>query len=280
LVPAMSGPVDLWKGALAAAPAAAAPLPCQNSNNSTGNLRTFQSNHRKTAAALAMNVGAFVAKHGIERVGFLTLTFAEHIVCPKEAQKRWNSLRGHVLNERYEDWLRVFERQESARIHYHVLVSTQHDIRTGIDWAQIKARNYTSASPALRAEWAFWRKTAPDYRFGRTELLPIKSSAEAMAFYVGKYVAKHIGNRLEMDKGVRLVEYSRGWKMASTCFAWNSPGAREWRAKVKQFGARYGAQSLADMKRIFGSKWAYLYGPCIVAEEIGDSRQVERGAVV
>lgn len=41
--------------------------------------------------------------------------------------------------------------------------------------------------------------------------MPIKSSEEA----IGKYVGKHIESRQEADKGVRLVRYSRGARVAS-----------------------------------------------------------------
>ncbi len=64
----------------------AVPLPCLNSNNCTAHEGKPYGNGRKTAFALERNVEAFLEKTGIERVGFLTLTFAEHIVDRKEAQ--------------------------------------------------------------------------------------------------------------------------------------------------------------------------------------------------
>ena len=67
------------------------------------------------------------------------------------------------------------------------------DIRTGFHFAAVKRGDYRSASAYLRREWRFWRATAPKYGFGRTELLPIKKTAEGVAKYVGKYIAKHIG---------------------------------------------------------------------------------------
>ena len=43
--------------------------------------------HRKAAYALKLNVLWLIERHGLERVGFLTLTFARHVVNYKEAQK-------------------------------------------------------------------------------------------------------------------------------------------------------------------------------------------------
>ena len=120
----------------------------------------------------------------------------------KEASKRFNSLASHVLNDRYVAWLRVLERQKSGRIHYHLVVVLRSDIRSGVDFAAIASGDYRSAGPALREEWAFWRRTAPLYRFGRTELLPVVSSAEAISRYVGKYLGKHLDARLPADKGL------------------------------------------------------------------------------
>jgi hypothetical protein len=77
---------------------------------------------------------------------------------------------------------------------FHIKL-TAHDLTIG----------YRSASDYLRREWKFWRVTAPKYGFGRTELLPIKRTAEGVASYVAKYIAKHIGQRLPADKGARLV---------------------------------------------------------------------------
>jgi hypothetical protein len=243
-------------------------LPCQNSNNCIREPSFLQSNHKKTAYALGQNVGSFVDRFGIENCGFLTLTFAEHIVNPKEAQKRWHSLRSNILKERYAAFLRVFERQKSKRIHYHVLVALGMDVRTGVNWSEFAGGVYRSANADLRREWAFWRKTSPLYKFGRTELMPIRTTGQALGHYVGKYISKHIGSREEMDKGVRLVEYSKGWNRMNTAFAWASPGARQWRMKVRIFAALHGVHDFAGMKHHFGRHWAHELVPLIQAVEL------------
>jgi hypothetical protein len=98
------------------------------------------------------------------------------------------------------------------------------------------------------------------HRVRRTELLPIKKTAEGVAKYVGKHVAKHIGQRLPEDKGARLVRYSHGTNRASTGFAWNSHGAYMWRAKLGAFCRMLGLNSdnyQTFLKEWFGRNWVY-----------------------
>jgi hypothetical protein len=137
------------------------------------------------------------------------------------------------------------------------------DIRTGSNFDEFKAGVYSSANKALRTEWKFWRETAKLYGFGRTELLPVKSTAEGIAKYVGKYIGKSIEKREERDKGVRLVEYGASARMATTKFAFASDGSASWRRKVATF-ARIVAEThdlpcfdLSHLSQILGPKWAY-----------------------
>jgi hypothetical protein len=127
------------------------------------------------------------------------------------------------------------ERQKSGRIHYHLLVVLGADIRTGVDFEAFGRGDYRTASKALRDEWSFWRRTAKAFGFGRTELMPVRSTHEGIGRYVGKYISKHHAARKPEDKGIRLVEYSRGARMARTRFAWSSENAATWRAKVRTF---------------------------------------------
>jgi hypothetical protein len=255
-------------GCGAAAPAAG--LPCQNTINCNERLNSdFQKlspAHRRTAYALERNCWLLVEKYGIERIGFLTLTFARHILSYKEAQKYLHSLMTGVLKKRYAEYIIVMERMKSGRIHYHLLVVLTQDILTVFDFTAVQNRDYRSANNHLRSEWAFWFKTAPLYGFGRTELLPIKSSAEGIAKYVGKYIAKHIGNRLPADKGARLVRYSRGTNRVSTRFFWHTPGADLWRLKlgalcrVLNLNSDNYAENLQDW---FGNNWIQTLGPLV-----------------
>lgn len=238
-------------------------LPCLYSNNSiTFASSSLSTQARKSASALAWNVQAMAEKWEIKHLGFLTLTFRDHVLDAREAQRRFNSLSTNILKKRYPAFIRVLERQKSGRIHYHLLVVLDADIRTGFDFNAVNNHDYRSASPALRAEWAFWRKTAKAYAFGRTELLPIKSSAEAIARYVGKYISKHLEARFEDDKGIRLVEYSRGARIASTRFQFASEGSASWRRKLRAFAFimadSHGCPpSMKGLRQALGPRWAY-----------------------
>ena len=260
----------------------AAALPCLNSNISIETtdpdsergaggmasppLPRLSTQHRKSAFVLKESVQMLAERFTLEKLGFLTLTFREHILCPKEAQRRLNSLLTRIIKPRYGEYVGVMERQKSGRIHYHLLVVLEHDIRTGFDFEALAKKDYTSASPALRDEWAFWRHTAPRYKFGRTELLPIKSSTEAISKYVGKYIAKHCENRNPEDKGVRLVRYSRGARAGTTRFQFHSEGSKEWRRKLAIFAQivqeKHPGQKIStseDLTRCLGKSWAYRH---------------------
>lgn len=252
-----------------------ASLPCLSSNISTEHQGQFASNRlsvqvKKAATALAWNIKALALKHGLQHLGMLTLTFADHVVCVREAQRRFNSLATHILRSRYVEWVGVMERQKSGRIHYHLIVVQLEDIRSGFDWAGIEASDYRSASPALRSEWSFWRRTAKAYRFGRTELLPIRSTEEGIGRYLGKYLGKHYGARLPEDKGARLVRYSSGARMAVTRFNFVTPGAAQWRRKVRAFAwLMFQSQgippTMQGLRTALGPRWAYSWREFIMA---------------
>jgi len=252
--------------ARSAAPAPGVRLPCLNRNNSNETILTGA--QRRTAFALAFNVESMAKKHGIECLLFNTLTFRDHITDIREAQRRFNSLRTGVLKRRYLDFIVVVERQKSGRIHYHILAATAHDMRTGFSFEAAAAGDYRSACAALRAEWAFWRTTAKDYGFGRTEQMPVKSTVEGISKYVGKYIQKHIDKRREDDKGARLVRYSDGARAVSTRFAWANGRGRVWRQKLSQFATRHHVWSIEMMNERFGPHWAFKLSELIAAEVI------------
>lgn len=223
--------------------------------------------HKKVTAAIAYNIEAMVEKYGIENLVFLTLTFRDHVTCAKEAERRFHSLERNELaakNGRYLAWLGMLERHKSGRIHYHVLLACRENMRGEINFAEIEAEDYRSANAALRAEWAFWRKKGPAYRFGRTEALPVRTCAYAMARYVSKYISKHIDRRHEDDLGVRLWKCSAELRKMSVRFMWESKRTRVWRAAVGRFAAEHDCKTPEAIARKFGPRWAYYLGPHIM----------------
>ena len=237
-------------------------LPCQKSSNST---ERPSAHHRKAAAALAWNVAALIERVGLERCGFLTITPPDQVTSREEWQRRWNSFVTHGLRVRYPEWLRVVERQRSGRIHAHLLIALPGDVRTGFDFDAVGKRDYRSASPLLRREWNWLRAVLPSYGFGRHELMPIRTTGDAMAGYVGKYIGKTIrSGRPESDKGWRLVAYGSPVRVARTRFSWAESGA-EWRRGCAALagmvenskGLRPGSLSAAGMGYVLGRRWAY-----------------------
>jgi hypothetical protein len=249
----------------------ATPVPCLNRIISIENIENtpqesskLSTAHRKTAFILSESIQTLGDRFGVNHLGFLTLTFSDHVTCHKEASKRFNSLASNILKTRYLEYVGCVERMKNSRIHFHILVVLKQDIRTGVCFDQFKDGFYNSAPASLKSEWRYWRSTARKYRFGRTELLPVRSTIEGIAKYVGKYIAKNIESRLPEDKGARLVRYSKGSKAGNNRFMFHSEGSSEWRRKVAIFVEilkhRYPDETieeLTDISRLIGKRWAY-----------------------
>ena len=240
---------------------------------------------RKAGFIVKTNIHAMCEKYGINHIGFLTLTFADDVQCHKEATKRFNSLATNVLNVRYLQWVRVSERQPvSGRWHFHLVVVCKQDIRRGFNHAHYesnqknrKIKGYKKllhdANDSLKAEWKFWVATSKKYGFGRSELLPVKKTGEALASYVAKYISKGFSTRRDDDKGARLVSYSKGSRVCGSRFSFVGGKVKEWRLRCRLFLGhlyyRYYNQALlegipppdpftyADMPSLFGKRWAW-----------------------
>ena len=230
--------------------------------------KSSRSKAGKAITVIELTVEAAAARHGLERLGFLTLTFRDHVLDKREAQRRFHSLRSWVIAPRYDNrYMVVWERQKSGRLHAHLLVVLPFDARRGVDFAAFKRGDYRSAPIDLRNEWAFWRKTAPAYGFGRTELLPIRTTAGAMGNYVGKY----LGKDLARDDDARARRYGVGKGLSVANQAHQSIHSGHWRQAMGIF-----AQELARVidcrhdweaitERLGGGGWVYRYREDIAA---------------
>jgi len=279
---------DIEKGAALApaAPAAGAgaPLPCLSRNISNEDWsqdgytelsdyhKTGLSDyHKKVAECIKLNAAWLIERYGIEHVGFLTLTFKSDVGL-KAAQRRFNSMRTGFLTDHFGEFIKVTELTRRGWVHYHLMIVTRADIRTGFDFQAQKTaqtavtiadrRRWTkiyaaSASPYLRGLWKLLREKSDVYGFGRHELLPIRSSKEAVAWYLGGYVSKCVKGRRPQDKGARFYQCSQGWKAASVHFAWRTIRSWIWRQKVAKLAAVFGAADTADLARICGKHWCY-----------------------
>jgi hypothetical protein len=228
----------------------------------------FSSRHQKTAATIKNNCDKLIDLVGIERVGFFTLTFPENVTDPKEAQRRFNSFNTGFLNRHpyFGEFMYVKERQKRGAWHYHLTIDCGGDIWTGVKWEKRRKRGSlkkvwmpvtSTIPPFLRALWVEIRKVAPLYHFGRCELLPIRKNAESVSKYLAKYLSKHHSNRKPEDKGVRLVNYSRGWVHDVANFQWLTENSAKWRRTVGAFARCHGFEDLYAISDQCGSKWAY-----------------------
>lgn len=249
-------------------------LPCLSSGNCNEGLLTPY--HRKVSVSLAENVHCLTRKYGLERIGFLTLTTPEGEEWEK-FQERFHSLGVRVLPALFSAWLTVFEFSKKGRLHAHLVVACRADIRTGFDFSNYlesvkdttplpeKRRHIHEAAgncANLRGIWAELRQRLPAYGFGRHELIPVRTTEDGIARYVGGYVSKCVNNRREENKGRRFVRYSQGWREWSTRFGWATSGGWVWRRKMELLAAGfrflgYHVEGPDDLKRLFGPRWAY-----------------------
>lgn len=218
--------------------------------------------HKRQAETLFLNVSRLSSlAPSLGHLGFLTLTTKDNCTDAAEFYRRWNSFRTNYLSKSpyFGQYIGVFERQKRGAWHLHLLIVLSDDIRTGVDFEAFEKGHYRTSPPYLRALWRELRAKLVLYGFGRHELLPVRSNAEGMARYMGKYISKHLGARKEEDKGKRLVTYSKDWVKNSSRFAWNTDGAKEWRRKLEKFARLIGCQDLDDIYGKLGPGWAYKH---------------------
>jgi hypothetical protein len=257
-------------------------------------MKIVPSRLRKKMFALRLKVEWMVKTYGINHVGLQTMTIRENVTDRKEFERRFKSIATNAFPKIYVDWLRVFERQQRGAWHAHVVVVTKADIRTGTDAAALnqllkdkrdrkipKAIYYAGiqrlASENLRGIWKEFRrlcglkefkarrqKKKGYYKFDACHLLPIISTAEALAAYVSKYISKGFEQRRPEDKGMRLVGSTRNVsRLCNERFSWASGGGKLWRAKLGLLAGMLNIHSLDEYAEQFGPKWAYHLEPVL-----------------
>jgi hypothetical protein len=108
------------------------------------------------------------------------------------------------------------------------------------------------------------KKGARYYKFDACHLLPIISTAQALAAYVSKYVGKGFAFRRPEDKGMRLVGSTRNVsRVCNERFSWAGGGGKLWRAKLGILAGMLGIDSLDGLAEEFGPKWAYHLQPVL-----------------
>jgi len=282
LVVAMDGPAA-ERGA--AAPAVG--LPCQDNDNcikrekyKRPSLSGLTPNQKKVRHKMIMAVEWMARKHGIERVGLLTLSFGvpgsgkgsyETWALRQKAkdwdfvQGRWHSFCTNIVAKRYQDWVCVFEQHKDHVWHLHVVVATKKDIRTGTDIEMLSnyklpywlRRGKHLRNEALAAEWTSLRKVACHYRFGRVELLPVKKSGDALGQYLGDYLVKTY-NRIPPGRRCRLVRFSKRIGQGITVkFSTNDLGNLIYRTRLRMAADMLNFRDYGDFADYFGPRWNF-----------------------
>lgn len=261
-------------------------LSSNNSDKPTLEESKLSPYHKKQAYIVSQNAKRFISRIGVNKVGFLTLTFKENLTDHHEASRRFNNLNRRFISEHFGDWALVKEEQKRGAWHYHILIDCLGDIRTGFDFDNyslamkirksafqngIKYKDYkktlipierayiNSASGRLQRIWHLMNKTMKNYGFGRCEILPIASNIDGMAQYVGKYVSSHVENRKESSKGIRLSSYSKGFIRSCTSFQWNNEKSKQWRLNVSILAKTIGCTNQDELHGKLGAKWAYVF---------------------
>ena len=267
-----------------------AALPCLKDINCTirsGKLSEYLSPYHRKALHRFIQVVEWMVRHyGLNHVGLLTLTFGVPGTGPGSretwelrqqarhldfVQKRWHSLNTHVIAKRYPDWACVLETHRDGVWHFHVVVVTEFDNRTGTDvetltnynlpWGVRRRKQYRNA--ALGAEWSLLRKTCCKYRFGRAELVPIRKNGEAVARYLAGYLTK-TWKGLKAGSKSRLVRFSRRLSGQFTLVysIWNL-GNLIYRTRLKMAASMLNFSGYGDFADYFGPRWHYYIGDII-----------------
>ncbi|HEX3718584.1 MAG TPA: hypothetical protein VH595_11505 [Verrucomicrobiae bacterium] len=186
-------------------------------------------------------------------------------------QKRWHSFATHIISKRYKDWVCVLETHRDGVWHFHVVVATKMDIRTGTDVETLSnyslpawVRNRKQLrSKVLAAEWTELRKICCEYHFGRSQLLPIRKNGEALACYVAGYLSKSLG-KVPVGRKSRLVRFSRNLsRNISLRFSPNTLGNLIHRTRLKLAASMLHFDGFDDFEDYFGARWHYFLGGII-----------------
>lgn len=131
-------------------------------------------------------------RHGPDTIGLLTLTQTNDGTLA-DLQRKFNSALTGVLRDRYVEGVVVRHGEDVTvpgrkrkRPHIHALIPVRRgDIRTGVDFAAVKRKDYRSIPAKLKAEWQWLNRVLPAYGL-RAHLLPIEKCAAAVANYLAR----------------------------------------------------------------------------------------------
>ncbi len=235
---------------------------------------------RKRAETTRQNIAHFQRTYGTS-TAVLTITFAADLGT-KEAQKKLANFKRRVLKDNFGHSISVREFTARGRPHFHLVIDCKGDVSTGYNWqhhdsmtAWSKAGRKTAKphgrlnrSPRLKLLHEILNEKAPLYGLGRIELVPVKKP-EAIAFYLGGYLAKSLANKPADAKGTRAVNYSHKCpRILSGRWSWANAAGWVWRAKLGKWAAKHHCASMDEVKALLGKRWAYHHRQAILDTEL------------
>ena len=243
----------------------------------------------RKAETLYANLSSLIARVGIERVGFVTLTTADNCTGRKESFRRYRAFDAGLLRPNGVESICVPERQRRGAIHFHLAAAFPWDVRSGFDFAAlrnaaaIKREHYLgggqwtpgkldefkrwegiyikSANQRLRQWWRDVREfneKRESAGFGRCETLPVLSNAAALARYVGAYVTTATGTRQPCDKRMRTVRYRLSERTATCRWTWQDGNGRMFRKGIELLESIHGVDSV-EFDRLYTARWKWRW---------------------
>ena len=259
---------------------AAPPLP-------TYPLHLVPLSRRRSVITAQLEILHFVETFGLGHCAFLTLT-CSHGQNLRDAQHCLNNVSRRFLKDLFPAWITMVEFDSYDRPHFHLLVTTRHDFRTGFNFSNytrmkgigqrayderralttpekqergLLARSLTT-DPALKAIWKQLRKKLPDFGFSKSrpaELIPIEKNAAALAFYLTKQF--HSQERLGfIPRGARLFRTSASCPRRIprvTDLVIDTPGRRRYLWRRERICSVLGNLTNAEMRTLYGPRWAF-----------------------
>jgi hypothetical protein len=243
----------------------------------------------KIMKSLRWNMKYWAKIYGVETMFFHTLTFAENITCPKEANRRFNNYNRQFSRIPEVHWLyKGIEPQERGALHFHIVGHTDWDLGANVfDWDSYDKCNeaYSNGNKSLGLKYKrqysatandklkyMWKKTqtiGQGSGFGRfVEFLPIKK-VESISQYIGKYLGKTFAakNNGKMPQGIRRFSYSKHAPQPhGREFSWVENTSKThsqltWRQKLKAWAHGVGIREddYDDLEAKYGKAWARNY---------------------
>jgi hypothetical protein len=243
------------KSAGCAALAAPPRLPCLKADN------CIRTGGRKQLFVAQQNIRLYIERFGPNNIGVLTITTPSECLSARDFQRKWHPFRTNVVTRMFPTGMWVRERQpRTGNWHAHAVVDLGWDIRTGFPFDQVGKGFYANVDPKLRDLWRRLREKSTRYKFGRTELLPIKSNGEGFAVYVTKYLGKAlVSEKAGGEERCKLFGIWGGVRFAYSRFDWVSN--RILRRRKAWLAADCDCVSEDQFRAMFGSRWWCVLGP-------------------